>query len=145
MKPSKKMTSDKQMVIIFRLHGNAFKSLKSCSCMAALKSSVKCFRFVHLLANSCSNWAVISSMGSSMYSRWVLKRCDNKYMKWSMWRMCNASRYSVRSLSERHSFGFWAKLRQILHTRAQCSISFGLKKENMWSRIFSGNAFISFF
>lgn len=40
MKPSMKMTSDRQTVRLRKLQGKEFMSLKSCSCIALEKSSV---------------------------------------------------------------------------------------------------------
>lgn len=67
MNPSMKITSDRHTQRYFNLVGNAWSSLKSCSCMAVEKSRSMCVRFGHLLANSCSTVCVMSSMGSSMY------------------------------------------------------------------------------
>lgn len=74
MKPSMKITSDKQMHMYLSLVGNACISEKSCSCIAVEKSSSMWVKLGHLLANSCSTVWVISSIGNSMYLRDAAKR-----------------------------------------------------------------------
>ena len=43
-----------------------WSSLKSCSCMAVLKSNSMCVKLGHFALNSCSTVCVINSMGSSI-------------------------------------------------------------------------------
>ncbi|CAF4586046.1 unnamed protein product [Rotaria sp. Silwood2] len=66
IKPSRKMTSDKQIHKRLRLHGNSFNSLKSCNCIADEKSNVKYSKFGQRIANSRKTSTVINSIGKSI-------------------------------------------------------------------------------
>ncbi len=142
--PSRKITSDKQIVMPLKLHGKLFKSLKSWSCIAAAKSIVIYFRLVHLLASSCRILDVINSMGSSMYSSVGLKRWPSRQVKYSKFLTWMASLNSGLSLIVFHSFGFWARLRQLRQTSAQVFFSWWLRNEKMQSMSFSGRELMSF-
>lgn len=138
MKPSRKITSDKQMQSIFKLQGNTLRSLKSWSCIAVEKSNVSDFKFGHLFDNSWRTSAVINSIGNSMYCSAWENRCPIKSKNWSRfltWRPW----YSGRRKTDFHNFEFWLKVRHRRQTFEQRINSAWVRYENIDSRIFSGN------
>lgn len=128
--PSKKITSDRHIHRLRRLHGKALRSLKSCNCMALAKSNVMQARFGHLFARSCKTGDVISSHGSSMYFMVAPNLIPIRVSKASTLCTCSPP-YSGLSETLFHNRGSQASSRHFLHTRATFPSSWCFRNEKM--------------
>lgn len=120
-----------------KLHGNEFRSLKSCNCIAFEKSKVMYFRLGHLLESSCRIGDVTSSHGNSMYlsvgpNRTLMRAI--RFSKLFTWRPLNSGRRETTC----QSWWLYASRRHFLQTRATLLSSRWWRNENTYSRHLSG-------
>lgn len=125
----------------FKLHGNAFKSLKSCNCMALEKSSVINFKFGHLLASSWRTGGVTRSHGSSRYLSVDPNLTLISATRPSVLLMCSPE-YSGRSETTCHKWLSYANILHFLLTLATQPSSLCFKKEKIFKRSLSGTLVI---